>query len=130
MDLNDICRRIHPRPAEEFGLISREEIGLRVGADKLHASGGAVEVVVAVLYGAIALGAGGFDFSAPAPVVGIGEGASHCVVQALEVEVVVTAADCCAAAILDLAPAVTDGADSAVEAIERVVSRNQTRLEQ
>ena len=70
---------------QEFGLISREEIGLRVGADELHATGGAVEVVVAVLDGAIALGAGGFDFSAPAPVVGIGEGASHCVVQALEV---------------------------------------------
>ena len=81
--------------------------------------------MVTVLDGAIAFGAGGFDFSAPAPVFGIGEGASHCVVQALEVEVVVAATEGRAAAILDLAPAVADGADSAVESIQCIVARDE-----
>ena len=81
--------------------------------------------MVTVLDRAIAFRAGGFDFSAPAPVFGIGEGASHCVVQALEVEVVVAATECHAAAVLNLTPTVTDGADGAVESIQCIVARDE-----
>ena len=81
--------------------------------------------MIAVLNRAIAFRAGIFCFDTPCPVRGIGEAASERLVDALEVEVVITAADGSAAAITDLAPVVFDRADAAVESVEGVVGTGQ-----
>ena len=81
--------------------------------------------MVAVGNRTVTFRAGDLSLCAPRPGIVFAEGSGHAVVYALKVEIVIAGAESGAATLLYLAPAVTDGTDSAIEAIQCVVRSDQ-----
>ena len=108
-------RGIHVGPAEVFRLVAREKIRLRTGPAQLHATAEAVEIVFAVLDGAVTLGPCRLRLDPPGPAVHSPDMAGLRRASALEIEIVVPRARRDLPAGHNRRPPVGDGPDGAVE---------------